>query len=273
MDEIVKSVFTAPLAVLFIVGGTIFLLIAVIGNVRGKIEPGTKERFISGILGLSFVSIGLMLHLLETKTKIPSPSKIEQAQLRPNQSSEPLQTPIANPPEITPDLPKVPTLKKRNPEISKKVEQQAGEATCYDEADVNSLILSLQKAKEAHERDLIDILELGNRQKKLVDDFNHLTVQGPSTVACISQKLRLVRSLHKQDFIDVLQWQSSHRVLWKTLRNLLLAKVQSEEELEQVWVFVKQLYDQDAIDILEFNATRKALSEKFFLLEGGKVSG
>ena len=59
MDEIVKGIFTAPLATVFVIAGVIFLLVAVVGNISGKIEPGAKGRVISGILGLAFIIIGL----------------------------------------------------------------------------------------------------------------------------------------------------------------------------------------------------------------------
>lgn len=62
MDEIVKGIFTAPLATVFVIAGVIFLLVAVVGNISGKIEPGAKGRVISGILGLAFIIIGLSMH-------------------------------------------------------------------------------------------------------------------------------------------------------------------------------------------------------------------
>jgi hypothetical protein len=65
MDEFVKTVFTAPVATLFIVAGILFLLIAVVGNISGKIEPGVKGRITSGVLGLTFVLIGLAMHLTQ----------------------------------------------------------------------------------------------------------------------------------------------------------------------------------------------------------------
>jgi hypothetical protein len=65
MDALVKSVFTAPLTTLFIVAGMLFLLIAVVGNISGKIEPGEKARLISGVVGLVFISVGLAMHILQ----------------------------------------------------------------------------------------------------------------------------------------------------------------------------------------------------------------
>lgn len=53
MNELVKGIFAAPLATILIIVGVIFLFIAVVGNISGKIEPGAKGRVFSGILGLA----------------------------------------------------------------------------------------------------------------------------------------------------------------------------------------------------------------------------
>ncbi|AMK77819.1 MULTISPECIES: LCCL domain-containing protein [Methylomonas] len=65
MDEIVKALFSAPLATVFVIAGLIFLLVAVVGNISGKIEPGPKGRLFSGILGLAFVIVGLAMHFAQ----------------------------------------------------------------------------------------------------------------------------------------------------------------------------------------------------------------
>ncbi len=39
MDEFIKSVFTAPVATLFIVAGILFLLIAVVGILAEELSP------------------------------------------------------------------------------------------------------------------------------------------------------------------------------------------------------------------------------------------
>ena len=49
MDEFIKGVLTAPLATLLIVAGILFLFVAVVGNISGKIEPGVKGRIASGV--------------------------------------------------------------------------------------------------------------------------------------------------------------------------------------------------------------------------------
>jgi hypothetical protein len=61
MDELVKSVFTAPVATILIIAGLVFLFIAVVGKISGKIEPGEKERIVSGVIGVVLIALGLIM--------------------------------------------------------------------------------------------------------------------------------------------------------------------------------------------------------------------
>jgi hypothetical protein len=88
MDALVKSVFTAPLATLLIIAGILFLLIAVIGNISGKIEPGEKARIISGVVGLVFISLGLAMHFLQKTPGVSESPAISSPQTK----SDPLET-------------------------------------------------------------------------------------------------------------------------------------------------------------------------------------
>jgi hypothetical protein len=88
MDEIVKGVFTAPLATVFVVAGMIFLLVAVVGNISGKIEPSAKGRVISGILGLAFIITGLAMHLTQKVPQMPGPPITSQEQIKRDQLPE-----------------------------------------------------------------------------------------------------------------------------------------------------------------------------------------
>jgi hypothetical protein len=60
IDVVVKTIFSAPLSNLFIIVGLGFLTIAVLGNIRGKIEPGPRGRLIAGAFGLVFIFAGLI---------------------------------------------------------------------------------------------------------------------------------------------------------------------------------------------------------------------
>jgi hypothetical protein len=85
MDEIIKSVLSAPSATLFIISGILFLFIAVVGNISGKIQPDVKGRIASGFLGLSFVFIGLAMQFLQSASKTPGQPTTNQEQIKPNQ--------------------------------------------------------------------------------------------------------------------------------------------------------------------------------------------
>ncbi len=86
MDEIIKGIFAAPLATIFVVAGMIFLFVAAVGNISGKVEPGSRGRVISGILGTTFVIIGVLMHLQQTPTIPMSAEKIPAAE-KPSQQN------------------------------------------------------------------------------------------------------------------------------------------------------------------------------------------
>jgi hypothetical protein len=82
MNEIVKGIFNAPLATIFIIAGILFLLVAVIGNISGKIEPGVKGRVISGIVGLAFIVLGLSMHFQQKatdKSTLPTTTPVQKS--------------------------------------------------------------------------------------------------------------------------------------------------------------------------------------------------
>ena len=62
MNEILELVFKSPVANLLIIAGLLFLGIAVVGNVSGKIQPGTAGRLLSGLLGLCLLGGGLVMY-------------------------------------------------------------------------------------------------------------------------------------------------------------------------------------------------------------------
>jgi LCCL domain len=94
MNEIVKGVFTAPLATVFVIAGVIFLFVAVVGNISGKIEPSTKGRVISGLLGLVFISIGLAMHFTQMATDVATFPVEVPAQKKPIETAVMPKTPI-----------------------------------------------------------------------------------------------------------------------------------------------------------------------------------
>ena len=81
MAELLGDLVNAPLPTVFILAGIVFLLIAVVGNVSGKIEPGTKGRVVSGIIGFTFVAIGFTIYLISKQTPTPLSAQTVQEQL------------------------------------------------------------------------------------------------------------------------------------------------------------------------------------------------
>lgn len=62
MNEILELILKSPVANLLIIAGLVFLGIAVVGNVSGKIQPGTGGRLLSGLLGACLLSGGLVMY-------------------------------------------------------------------------------------------------------------------------------------------------------------------------------------------------------------------
>jgi hypothetical protein len=92
MDALAKSLFMAPLPTLFIIAGIIFLFVGVVGSISGKIEPSTKSRVASGIIGCLFVSLGLIMHFSQQPPSAPL-------------------SPVASPPQTKTDPPETPSQK------------------------------------------------------------------------------------------------------------------------------------------------------------------
>lgn len=97
MNELIKGLLAAPVATIFIIGGMLFLLVAVIGNISGKIEPGNKARIASAILGLVFIIVGSWMHSAQSVPTI-SASSATAPTLQSNQILEPR-------PTVKPDVP------------------------------------------------------------------------------------------------------------------------------------------------------------------------
>jgi len=63
VDRFFEGALTAPIANLLIVAGFIFLGIAAIGKISGKIEPDTTGRLVAGVIGLCVLGLGLGIYL------------------------------------------------------------------------------------------------------------------------------------------------------------------------------------------------------------------
>ena len=116
MDEIIKGVFTAPLATVFVIAGIIFLLVAAVGNISGKIEPDVKGRVISGILGLAFIIIGLSMHFTQKATDSQDLPAAVPAQKKPDQVVQTPQKPTARATDVPSEVPvSAPSTEEKEP--------------------------------------------------------------------------------------------------------------------------------------------------------------
>jgi hypothetical protein len=66
MQDVILRLVDVPMVRMFILSGIIFLMIAVLGKIEGKIEPGRIGRIGAAILGIALVLIGLLMQFGET---------------------------------------------------------------------------------------------------------------------------------------------------------------------------------------------------------------
>ncbi len=65
MQDIMLRLVDVPLARMFVLASIIFLLLAVLGKIEGKIEPGKIGRIGATIVGVILLSAGLAMHFNE----------------------------------------------------------------------------------------------------------------------------------------------------------------------------------------------------------------
>ena len=65
MQDIMVKLVDIPLARMFVLASIIFLLLAVLGKIEGKIEPGKIGRIGATIVGVILLSAGLAMHFID----------------------------------------------------------------------------------------------------------------------------------------------------------------------------------------------------------------
>ncbi len=143
-----------------------------------------------------------------------------------------------------------------------------GDALCYDETAVQSVVASLRKNEERYARDLINTTERDQHRQPRINDLNHLMTQGPDTEACLRQKLGLVHTLYNDDILNSVHENALRQRLWQALHDSLLARAQTQDEIYQALDVVNQFYEKDLINTVQREETRKALSKKCLTLSG-----
>jgi hypothetical protein len=74
MQDVILKLVDVPMVRMFVLAGIIFLMIAVLGKIEGKIEPGPIGRVGAAVLGAVLIAIGIMMQYGETHdvyTKLP----------------------------------------------------------------------------------------------------------------------------------------------------------------------------------------------------------
>ena len=61
MQEVIAKLVDVPFARMFVLAGIVFLLLAVLGKVEGKIDPGQTGRIGALALGLAMMAVGVVL--------------------------------------------------------------------------------------------------------------------------------------------------------------------------------------------------------------------
>lgn len=79
MKETADSILSAPLANVLVLAGIVFLLVAVLGTVAGKVDPGKAGRIAAGGIGAILLVVGLSMHLVVAKFGESGTSAKEQA--------------------------------------------------------------------------------------------------------------------------------------------------------------------------------------------------
>jgi hypothetical protein len=90
MNDIVMRLVDAPIARMFVLSGIIFLLIAVLGKIEGKIEPGKFGRIGAAIFGLFMMFFGVFMQNLQTHELGPEQIALLQQTLMLNNAVVPV---------------------------------------------------------------------------------------------------------------------------------------------------------------------------------------
>jgi hypothetical protein len=77
MDEIITHLLDEPIANLIVLGGLVFLFVAAVGKISGKIEPDTRGRIVCGLIGLVLFVSGVFLHTFQDPNNPPRASEVE----------------------------------------------------------------------------------------------------------------------------------------------------------------------------------------------------
>lgn len=88
MDALTQHLVDAPIPNLIVLAGIVFVFIAAVGKISGKIEPDTRGRIACGVLGVILIPSGIFVHALQDSVPQPSQAPQTAPQSTPNPSSQ-----------------------------------------------------------------------------------------------------------------------------------------------------------------------------------------
>lgn len=103
MQSVISQLVGVPFARMFILSGIIFLLVAVLGKVEGKIDPGQMGRIGASVLGVVLLIVGVLLQFSERDTNMDRLAEQVQAHMQSQSLISP--APVAAPEAAAPAQP------------------------------------------------------------------------------------------------------------------------------------------------------------------------
>jgi hypothetical protein len=96
--DFLSTALGAPTAKLFIVAGLVFLGVAIVGNITGRIQPGRVGRVLGGLIGPLLIVGGLTLELGPRPAPRPAPPQVTVTPTsKPTLRTTPIPTPSPTP--------------------------------------------------------------------------------------------------------------------------------------------------------------------------------
>jgi VWFA-related protein len=139
----------------------------------------------------------------------------------------------------------------------------SGDAPCYDETALQSVVASLRKNEERYAKTLINSFERDQHRRKLVNDFDHLMTPGPGTEACLLQQLGLVHTLFNDQLINSIQRDASRKQLYTKLHNLCLPQATDVPPIADCLTLMNGAFEQDLIDSIQRDASPRCSGKPY----------
>jgi len=105
MQDVMVKLVDLPLARMFVLAGIVFLLVAVMGRIEGKIEPGHAGRVGASLIGVLLMAVGLAMYFLDGDAMRDALREGAARSLAPQTSAIAATKPAPSTPAALPGLP------------------------------------------------------------------------------------------------------------------------------------------------------------------------